>query len=390
MAAWRPASGARCTTPGSRARPSARCGLRGRWTLTRPATRARLYWTRAHRCSCRRTPRSGPSTRVFAAGLRRPRWIPPARAAIRQRRSSRARGAAAAAGPGAPPVDAAAAAAGHRPRRPASRDEPTRPEREVPLALASARRAAGDEGLRRARARRAARAATADARAVAGHAAAPHAACAPGAPRRPPRRARDAARQPPDRRRPGPLAAPPARAAPPAARRAVRHLRVDGALLARVPAVPARRRRRANAEAFVFATRLTRLTRALRGHAARPCDQRAAAAAPDWSGGTRIGAGAGALQRSSTAAAAWPAARSCVIVSDGWETGDPRVLAREMRAAAPARPPHRLGQPAQGGAAASRRATAGMAAALPHSTRSSAGTDLFAMSRGDRGDRSRR
>ena len=42
-------------------------------------------------------------------------------------------------------------------------------------------------------------------------------------------------------------------------------------------------------EAFVFATRLTRLTRALRGRHPDRAIQRAAAAAPDWSSGTRIG-----------------------------------------------------------------------------------------------------
>ena len=45
----------------------------------------------------------------------------------------------------------------------------------------------------------------------------------------------------------------------------------------------------ANAEAFVFATRLTRLTRALASRNPERAIQRAAAAAPDWSSGTRIG-----------------------------------------------------------------------------------------------------
>ena len=44
-----------------------------------------------------------------------------------------------------------------------------------------------------------------------------------------------------------------------------------------------------NAEAFVFATRLTRLTRALSSRNPERAIQRAAAAAPDWSSGTRIG-----------------------------------------------------------------------------------------------------
>ena len=44
------------------------------------------------------------------------------------------------------------------------------------------------------------------------------------------------------------------------------------------------------AEAFVFATRLTRLTRALSHRQPQVAIDRAAAAAPDWAGGTRIGA----------------------------------------------------------------------------------------------------
>src|SRR6185437_7537111 len=44
-----------------------------------------------------------------------------------------------------------------------------------------------------------------------------------------------------------------------------------------------------NAEAFAFATRLTRLTRALASRSPELAIQRAAAAAPDWSSGTRIG-----------------------------------------------------------------------------------------------------
>ena len=42
-------------------------------------------------------------------------------------------------------------------------------------------------------------------------------------------------------------------------------------------------------EAFVFATRLTRLTRALASRNPERAIQRAAVAAPDWSSGTRIG-----------------------------------------------------------------------------------------------------
>jgi uncharacterized protein with von Willebrand factor type A (vWA) domain len=84
-----------------------------------------------------------------------------------------------------------------------------------------------------------------------------------------------------------------------------------------------------SAEAFVFATRLTRLTRALRSADADIAMRRAAAAAPDWSGGTRI---AEALRAFNRGHARGGMARGAVVVilSDGWERGDPRLVAREM------------------------------------------------------------
>ncbi|HEY2172438.1 MAG TPA: VWA domain-containing protein [Mycobacteriales bacterium] len=85
----------------------------------------------------------------------------------------------------------------------------------------------------------------------------------------------------------------------------------------------------AHAEVFTFATRLTRLTREL--HSGRPGTalERAGRAAPDWSGGTRIGA---ALADFNDRYGCRGMARGAVvlIVSDGWETGDPAQLGREM------------------------------------------------------------
>ncbi len=85
----------------------------------------------------------------------------------------------------------------------------------------------------------------------------------------------------------------------------------------------------ADAEAFVFATRLTRLTRALRGRRPDLALERAAATAPDWSGGTQIGA---ALARFNDRHGRPGMARGAVvvIVSDGWDRGDPALLGREM------------------------------------------------------------
>jgi uncharacterized protein with von Willebrand factor type A (vWA) domain len=86
----------------------------------------------------------------------------------------------------------------------------------------------------------------------------------------------------------------------------------------------------ADAEAFVFATRLTRLTVALRGAQPQLAISRAAEATPDWSGGTRIGL---ALQHFNDRHGRRGMARGAVvvIVSDGWERGDPELVAREMQ-----------------------------------------------------------
>jgi uncharacterized protein len=83
------------------------------------------------------------------------------------------------------------------------------------------------------------------------------------------------------------------------------------------------------AEAFVFATRLTRLTRALSGRNPEAAIQRAAAAAPDWSSGTRIGQ---ALKTFNDHYARRGMARGAILVilSDGWERGDPALVGREM------------------------------------------------------------
>jgi uncharacterized protein with von Willebrand factor type A (vWA) domain len=82
-------------------------------------------------------------------------------------------------------------------------------------------------------------------------------------------------------------------------------------------------------EAFVFATRLTRLTRQLGETHPDVAYRKAAAAAPDWSGGTRIGS---ALKTFLDEHGRRGTARGAVvvIVSDGWELGDPELVGRSM------------------------------------------------------------
>jgi len=84
------------------------------------------------------------------------------------------------------------------------------------------------------------------------------------------------------------------------------------------------------AEAFVFATRLTRLTKVLGGQHPNAAYQRALESAPDWSGGTRIGQ---ALTDFVDQHGRRGVARGAVIVivSDGWETQDVGLVESAMR-----------------------------------------------------------
>jgi uncharacterized protein with von Willebrand factor type A (vWA) domain len=80
---------------------------------------------------------------------------------------------------------------------------------------------------------------------------------------------------------------------------------------------------------FTFATRLTRLTPYLAAATPDTMLARAAEAAPDWAGGTRIGA---ALRDFNDRYGARGLARGAVvlIISDGWETGDPALVGAQM------------------------------------------------------------
>jgi uncharacterized protein len=85
----------------------------------------------------------------------------------------------------------------------------------------------------------------------------------------------------------------------------------------------------ASAEVFTFATRLTRLTPVLGRTLPGLALQRAGQTAPDWLGGTKIGA---ALKDFNDHYGRRGMARGAVVVviSDGWETGDPDLVRREM------------------------------------------------------------
>ena len=135
-------------------------------------------------------------------------------------------------------------------------------------------------------------------------------------------------------------------------------------------------RTRPGTEVFTIGTRLTRVTRQLRGRDPDSALSEAMAAVEDWSGGTRLGDELAAFldqwgQRGTARGAVM------VIGSDGWERGDPALLGAQMaRLARLARTvvwvnPHR-------GREGFVPSTGGMQAALPHLDHLVAGHSLAA------------
>jgi uncharacterized protein with von Willebrand factor type A (vWA) domain len=82
-------------------------------------------------------------------------------------------------------------------------------------------------------------------------------------------------------------------------------------------------------ESFVFPTRLTRITRELRRRQPDEALRAVGGAVHDWSGGTRIGASLAAFNLEWSRRVTRGGAIALVI-SDGWDTGDPELLAAEM------------------------------------------------------------
>jgi uncharacterized protein len=153
-------------------------------------------------------------------------------------------------------------------------------------------------------------------------------------------------------------------------RRLVLLLDVSGSMepyaraLARFAHAAVASRRRGGVEVFALGTRVTRISRELATHDPDEALRRAAATVADWSGGTRLGDG---LRSFNDRWGVRGVARGAVVVvlSDGWDRGDPHVLATEL--ARLRRVTHRLvwvnPLKASPGYAPLAR---GMAAALPH------------------------
>jgi uncharacterized protein len=136
--------------------------------------------------------------------------------------------------------------------------------------------------------------------------------------------------------------------------------------------VAARRR----VEAFVFGTRITRVTGELRGRDADRALERAAGSAQDWSGGTRIGEALATLNREHGRRVG--RGSIVVLLSDGWDRGDPQLLSEEI--ARLGRCAHRLvwlnplkAHPGY------EPLTRGMQAALPHVDHFLAGNSLASL-----------
>lgn len=85
-----------------------------------------------------------------------------------------------------------------------------------------------------------------------------------------------------------------------------------------------------NVEAFVFGTRLTRITRQLRHREIQAALDDVSASVADWAGGTRIGESLHAFNQR-WARRVLGRGAIVVIVSDGWDRGDIELLTQEMR-----------------------------------------------------------
>ena len=85
-----------------------------------------------------------------------------------------------------------------------------------------------------------------------------------------------------------------------------------------------------DADAFVFHTRLVHLSQALREKNIEKAMERMAVMSEGWGGGTRIGGCLETFNRN-YAQAILDARSVVVIMSDGYDTGDPAVLAQQMK-----------------------------------------------------------
>ena len=87
---------------------------------------------------------------------------------------------------------------------------------------------------------------------------------------------------------------------------------------------------RSRVEAFALGTRLTRLTRELSSRDPDRAMRAVSDAVPDWSGGTRLGAGLRAFN-DEWGCRGMARGSIVVILSDGWDRGDPEEMSEQMQ-----------------------------------------------------------
>ncbi len=85
----------------------------------------------------------------------------------------------------------------------------------------------------------------------------------------------------------------------------------------------------AKVEAFVFGTRLTRITRLLKNRPIDEAIERVSSEVQDWAGGTRIGESIQTFNQE-WARRVLRNGAVVLVISDGWDRGDPELLASEM------------------------------------------------------------
>ena len=88
-------------------------------------------------------------------------------------------------------------------------------------------------------------------------------------------------------------------------------------------------KRRPRVEAFVFSTELTRVTRQMRRRRPDAALEAMSYAVPDWSGGTRIGRSLRSFHQG-WARQVLNGGPVVLLISDGWDRGEPAELRREM------------------------------------------------------------
>ena len=136
----------------------------------------------------------------------------------------------------------------------------------------------------------------------------------------------------------------------------------------------------ADVHCFIFHTRITGVSDALRDPNPKQAQDRLHILSSGWAGGTRIGESLAGFNRDH-AARLVHSRTAVIIVSDGYDTGEPEVLAKALGDARAARAAHRLAQSAARHGRDSRRRVAACRRRCRISTCFAPGADLASIER---------